>query len=47
MHVSCYVVGTAQYIIHVHNHQLPGFLTHAALILARSSAGDDIGAFSY
>lgn len=45
MHVSCYVVGTAQYIIHVHNHQL--FWPHAALILARSSAGDDIGAFSY
>lgn len=45
MHVSCYVVGTAQYIIHVHNHQL--FWSHAALILARSSAGDDIGAFPY
>lgn len=45
MHVSCYVVGTAQYIIHVHNHQLFG--SHAALMLARSSAGNDIGAFSY
>lgn len=45
MHVSCYVVGNWYSNIHVHNHQL--FWSHAALILARSSAGEDIGAFSY